>query len=235
MNNWQYETGKYLPKLEDIYKLILEKPEMPVYIPSPPLSNPPTLLQSLIYKSLSIYSIGVLGRTDETLSAIICLWKEGFIAEAASLSRLLYEIWGIAFYNTRSLKKYTENQDISKLEKVINKIHEGVRSEVLMPWGTLAAEEPIHIMDTIRELKKEFPTVMTTYDDLCESAHANQPRYFEWWLIGKYGNNWTNQTVQIRGHKLLEKTISSLEFCIKGIKETSNEGYELCGELYEHT
>ena len=199
------------------------------------MSYAPTILQGLIYKSLSIYSIGVLERTDETLSAIICLWKEGFIAEAASLSRLLFEIWGIAYYNTRALNKYTKNLELPKLEKVVNKIHEGVRSEVLMPWGTPSSEEPIHVMDTLRELKKEFPTVMTTYDDLCESAHANQPRYFEWWIIGKYGNNWTNPTVQTRGHELLDKTVTSLEFCIKGIKATSNEGYKICGELYEHT
>jgi len=43
-------------------------------------NNPPTELQILIYKSLSTYSISILGRTDETLAAIICLWEKGFIA-----------------------------------------------------------------------------------------------------------------------------------------------------------
>jgi len=59
------------------------------------------------------------------------------------------------------LYKYTENQNLVKLRKVINKIHEGVHSDVLMPWGTPANKESIHVMD----MKKKFPIVLSRYDD----------------------------------------------------------------------
>jgi hypothetical protein len=232
MTDWKSETSKYLQRLDDLSKLISEGPKHPENIPCPPLDNPTTELQSLMHRSVVTYEVGIWERSNESLSAILCLWKEGFLCEAASITRLLFEIWGISNYQTQSLEKYQINKDIVRLAKTINKIFEGVRSEVLLPWGTPASETPIHVMDTIRGLRDEYPVALETYDDLCESTHVNQPRYFEWWFLGRYGDNWTNETVQVRGHKLLEKTISSIEICVKGIKSTVTNGLILCGQLY---
>ncbi|MGB2804667.1 MAG: hypothetical protein WBD64_07225 [Candidatus Zixiibacteriota bacterium] len=232
MKNWKSETGKYLKRLEALSQLISQKPKHPENIPHPPLDIPTTELQGLLHRTVITYELGVWGRSNETVSAVLCLWAEGFLCEAASLSRLLFEIWGLSAYQTKSLEKYKTKGNLASLAKATNRIFEGVRSQVLMPWGTPASEKPIHVMDTIRSLKEEYPLALETYDDLCESAHANQPRYFEWWVIGKYGDNWTNKTVQLRGHALLEKTVSSIESCVNGIRSSLDKGLTLCGQLY---
>ena len=232
MTNWKSETGKYIKRIEALSVLISKRPKHPENIPHPPLDERPTVLQSLLYRNVTTYEIGVWGRSNETLSAIHCLWKEGFLCEAASLSRLLFEVWGISNYLTQSIEKYIEKRNIEQFVKITNKVFEGVRSEVILPWGKPASEEPIHVMDAIKSLREEYPMALETYDDLCESAHANQPRYFEWWFLGKYGDNWTNKTVQTEGHALLEKTISSLESCVNGIKTSVIKGLILCGQIF---
>ena len=35
MTNWESETGKYLPRLDEIYKIIVDKPALPRHMPSP--------------------------------------------------------------------------------------------------------------------------------------------------------------------------------------------------------
>lgn len=232
MKDWKSETGKYLDRLDELSKLISMDPTHPENIPHWPLDSDPTEIQTVIQWSVVTYKVGVWERSRETLHAILCLWKEGLLCEAASLSRLLFEIWGVSNYQTQSLEKYITGKNLLKLTKTINKIFQGVRSDVLMPWGVPAAETPIHVMNTIRSLREEYPMALETYDDLCESAHANQPRYFEWWVLGKYGDNWTNKTVQTRGHELLEKTVSSIESCVKGINSSITKGLNLCGQLY---
>lgn len=232
MTDWKSETGKYIKRVEMLSDLISERPKHPVNIPHPPLDEPTTHLQSLLHRNVTSYEIGVWERSNETLSAIYYLWNEGFLCEAASLSRLLFEVWGVSNYLLQAIEKFKENGNIERLEKITNRIFEGVRSEVLMPWGVPASERPIHVMDTIRSLRDKYPMALETYDDLCESAHANQPRYFEWWLLGRFGDNWTNKTAQVRGHELLEKTVRSLENCVDGIKSTVSSGLILCGQLY---
>lgn len=232
MTDWKLETGKYTHRIESLCSVMCAKPTHPTNIPYPPLEETPTHLQLVLHRNVTSYEIGVWERSNETLSSVLCLWKEGFLCEAASISRLLFEIWGASNYLTQSIEKYVSNTEIEKLEKTSNSIFEGVRSEVLMPWGVPASEKPIHVMDTIRKLKVKYPKALQTYDDLCESAHANQPRYFEWWVIGKYGDNWNNKIVQTRGHELLERTIKSLEDCVNGISESTSNGLNLCGKLY---
>lgn len=223
MRNWKSETGKYLNRLDKLSILFSKRPTKPANIPDWPLDSAPTEIQTVIQWSVVTYKVGVWERTRETLDAILCLWREGLLCEAASLSRQLFEIWGISNYQTQSLINYTTEENLLKLTKTISKIFQGVRTEVLMPWGIPAGETPIHVMDTTRSLREEYPTAIETYDDLCESAHANQPRYFEWWFLGKYGDNWTNKTVQIRGHDLLGRTISSIEHCVIRNKFISNK------------
>ncbi len=232
MVNWKSETGQYIPRLEALIAKASISPPHPPNIPSPPLESRPSELQSILHRAVSAYEIGVWIRTKETIEAILLLWREGYLSAAASLARILFEFWGLSYYLTQAVTSFQQNNKLEQLSKVVNKVSEGVRSEVIMPWGIPASEKPVHVMDTIRELNKIYPQAIEAYDNLCESAHSNQPRYFEWWLLGKNGDNWTNQTVQKRGHILIEKTIQLLERCIHGINEAVNNGLHLCGKLY---
>ncbi|MFZ0930703.1 MAG: hypothetical protein WAN11_18995 [Syntrophobacteraceae bacterium] len=133
---------------------------------------------------------------------------------------------------TTVIQTFANQKDVGPLVKTVNKLFEGVRGEVILPWGTPASEKPIHVLDTIRLLDQDFPEAMAFYEDLCESAHANQPRFMEWWFIGKAGDNWTNDTVHARGHVLMRKTVEAMEQAILGIQTATETGMSLCGELY---
>ena len=50
--------------------------------------------------------------------------------------------------------------------KVVNKVFEGAKVEVLLPWGASAAETPVHILEAMRALMQlvsrvEPPTIVT--------------------------------------------------------------------------
>jgi hypothetical protein len=176
--------------------------------------------------------MGAWSRTQETTEAIRMLWGRGYVATGAVLARLLFEIWAASKYFSDALSTYIDKHDLEKLQQKVNKIIEGVRSEVLMPWGAAAAETPVHVLDTIRGLRGICPDAMEKYEDLCESAHANQPRFMEWWFLGKMGDNWTNETVQQRGHDLMARTTGAIEIAVSGVKIETITGLAMCGELY---
>jgi len=54
----------------------------------------------------------------------------------------------------------------------------------------------------------------------------------EWWILGKSGDNWTNETVQKRGHELIDKTVKAVEESVTGIVKETTYGLEICGYLY---
>ena len=233
MNNWINETEIYLPRLNSAVESIYKELQVPINIPNSPLEIKPTYIQNIIQRAFTFLQIGALERSREIVSAINYLWKEGFFSTVGTLTRLLFELWSVTYYLRISLEHYKVNMEMDQLGKIVDKIFEGVRSEVLLPWGATAHETPIHILDAIRALNAENPNVIETYNDLCESNHPNLPRYLEWWFIGRRGNNWRNQTVQSRGHSLLLKTVEIIETSVIGVTHETERGYELCQELYK--
>lgn len=232
MRSWKTETSTYVPRLEAASRLVELQPPFPANIPSSPLDAPPSLLQSVIHRAAKFYELGVWYRTKETMGAIVVLWKEGYLSSAAALTRIIFELWGASHFMTAGLKAFGMHKDTSRLAPIVNRLFEGVRSDVLLPWGMLASEKPIHVLDTIRSLNEVFSEAMSLYETLCESAHANQPRYIEWWLIGKAGDNWANDAVQTRGYAIINKTIDAIEKSVLGIKTETEIGMKLCGEFY---
>jgi len=233
MANWKAETGKYLPRLEALCDLAAVNPPHPAVIPLPPLDDAPTPIQAVIQRAITFYQIGIWCRVREATAGLLCLWKGGYLSVAGSLVRLLFELWAACEYQTEAISRFEKDSDLEKLSRTVNRLFEGVRDEVVLPWGRPASEKSIHVMDTIRHLSTVFPDAEATYNELCESAHANQPRFFEWWVTGKLGDNWSNKSVQKRGHALLEKTVASAEVAVRGAISSSTLGIQMCGALYE--
>ncbi len=232
MTDWKTETNKYLADIER-WRLLYEKdPPSTTRIPDLPLENHPTQLQALLHCSISYFRIGCWFRTKEIIGAITNIWSNGYISCASPLCRLLFEIWGSAHYLNKSIAKYKVSNNIEKLTEVVSKTFAGVRSPVLMPWGTLAHDKPIHVLELIRGLEDINPKAIDNYNDLCESSHPNYPRYMELWLVGKYGDNWTNETVIERGHKLLSNVTKFTGMSIDGILIEVKEGLKICDEIY---
>ncbi len=232
MKNWQSEITPYIYQLGLILDKVNTSPPHPKNIPHGPLNTRPSHLQSIIHRASTFYEWGAWVRAKESIEALKLLWMEGYLSHGAIIVRLLFEIWGSTRCMSNALSSFLDSKEIKRLEQKVNKIFEGVRSEVLMPWGTPAAERPIHVLDTIRALEPDFPQAMEIYEDLCESSHANQPRFMEWWFLGKYGDNWTNETVQKRGHTLIKKTVEAAEAATTGIAIEVKNGLTICGNLY---
>jgi hypothetical protein len=102
-----------------------------------------------------------------------------------------------------------------------------------MPWGAPAAARPIHVLDLVRALATVEPHAEAMYNDLCESSHANQPRFFEWWLTGRLGDNWENDIVQTRGHDLLRRTVLTVQTATEGLIHDATVGFQNCGLPYD--
>ncbi|WP_126456270.1 hypothetical protein [Sulfuriflexus mobilis] len=233
MRNWETETGRYINRIENVSELLDKVSEPPVHIPKGPLTNQPTELQSYVHRAVHFLQLGSWIRARETTSAILQLWEHGNISAAAPLVRLVYEIWAVTNFLVIKLEKYQANKNIETLAKVVNKVFEGAKIEILMPWGSPATEAPVHVLDAFRELSNSHSHAMNKYEYLCESSHPNYPRYIELWLLGKEGDNWTNDKVFNRGHELLESTTSALEEAVTGLNISIEKGFELCGEYYK--
>ena len=233
MTDWSVESGKYLPALNQALALVNVAPRRPENIPPGPLDHALTPLQSVLYRAVSLYEVGLWLRGRETLQALKLLWTEGFLSPAAALARLMFELWGACHYQTRALTRCRSDHELEPLTKVIDKLFEGVRDEVLLPWGVLAGEKPIHVLDLVRALEADEPGSEAMYNDLCESSHANQPRFLEWWLTGKPGGNWPNEVVQRRGHELLGRTVSTVRKATEGLVQDATDGLQMCELLYD--
>jgi hypothetical protein len=232
MKTWQTEIPTYLDRLSVALGQFNATPRHAPSIPEGPMGTPLTSLQSIIHRSMTFYNFSAWNRARETTEALVVLWSVGYLSPGAAISRILFEIWGVTRLMSNGLQYFLDAKDVDSLSKTVNKLFEGVRSEVLLPWGTPASEKPIHVLDAVRALQQVYPDAMQTYEDLCESAHANQPRFMEWWFMGKTGDNWTNETVQKRGHMLLNKTVRAVEFAVSGIVREVEEGMRLCEQIY---
>jgi len=233
MTDWHTESNKYTARLNMVLSIVQSDKKRPKEIPEGPLNEAPTQLQSLLHRAAHFFELGACLRTRETVHAIDVLWGNGSLSAVSPLVRIIYEIWGVSNFLFLALENYEKISDIEKLGKVVNKVFEGVRSEVLMPYGTPASEMPIHVLDSVRLLNKEHSNALTTYEYLCESSHPNYPRYIEWWLLGKEGDNWSNKVVQKRGHELLENTVKALEQSVEGVNLKARNGLDICGKLYK--
>ncbi len=233
MTTWKSETSSYLPRLQELWILVTDEPARPSAVPYGPLDAQPSQLQGVLHRAVTFYELGLWLRMRETMASVLCLWKEGYLSAAGSLVRLLFELWASCEYQTDAIRNFEKDGDLEKLNRIVDRLFEGVRDEVLLPWGQPASEKPIHVMDTIRYLDSISPGAETTYNQLCESSHANQPRFLEWWFTGRFGDNWSNPTVQTRGHALIERTVSTAESAVRGTITSARSGLERCGELYE--
>lgn len=232
VTTWQTETGRYLPRLEGLWDLVAAEPPHPSVIPRGPTNEPPSPVQGTIHRAVTFYELGLWLRTREITASLLCLWREGHLSTAGSLVRLLFELWAACEYQTAAIREFGKNGDLPKLTKTVNRLFEGVRDDVLLPWGAPASEKPIHVMDTIRHLESVFPGSEATYSQLCESSHANQPRFWEWSVTGRLGDNWSNATVQTRGRTLLENTVGAAEQAVRETISGVRAGLELCANLY---
>jgi hypothetical protein len=230
---WQAETAAYTSRLEEVFKRVSPPPPRPVEVRYGPLETQPTPLQVIIRRSVTLYEVGLWLRTRETLQGLICLLREGYLSPAAALVRLLFELWGAGHCQSQAIDRFGADRDLVRFASAINRLLEGVREETMRPRDTPAFKKPMHVREIVRGLADILPRAESVYADLCESAHANQPRFLEWWFIGRLGDNWTNETVKARGHELLERTVSIAECAVEGVAGEVSHGLRACGDLYD--
>jgi len=175
MKTWQGEISSYLDRLRNASEQLDAPPPYPPNIPEGPMGTAPTVLQSVIHRSVTFYNFSAWSRARETTEALVALWSCGYLSPGAALSRILFEVWGVSRLMSNGLRHFLDAKDVNSLSTTVNKLFEGVRSKVLMPWGTPASEKPIHVLHAIRALQRVYPDAMKTYEDLCESPMPTSP------------------------------------------------------------
>lgn len=128
--------------------------------------------------------------------------------------RFFFEMWGGLHYAKSLLEKIIKKENVEVEINKVNKLLSGARSEVMLPWGELATESSIHVMDFVRSIEKEYEGAEELYNFLCEASHPNfiQNGYFQ--MAGPPVSNWDNKKFKKHGHTLLEKTISIYELAV---------------------
>jgi hypothetical protein len=141
-------------------------------------------------------------------------FKQGQFMLVPLSIRFFFEMSGGVHYAKSLIEKITKKENVENELNKVNRLLTGARSEVMLPWGELATESSIHVMDFIRSIEQEHKGAEKSYDFLCEASHPNfvQNGYFQ--MASPPVSNWDNKAFKKHGHILLEKTLSIYELAV---------------------
>ena len=174
-----------------------------------------------------MFACGCLSFADQAVTAFLDLWRNGLFATISLPARLIYELWGAAYFAGNTL---TQMEDREKIEACLlrtQRLTVGARSEVELPWDGTTDVASIHVMDFIRSLSSTYPEAKKTYDFLCESCHPSYLRLTTWSLVGPLHDNWSNVKFREQSHNLLDRTLQAVEQALKGIAYDTTKTLEL--------
>lgn len=239
MRTWKSETREYREIVRALLAQLPIDAALPIGMPSLPLGREPNPIECSCYGAYSYLRFGVILRIREIVEGISTLLSGGHVGPTAPLIRLVFEISVVSQYLTDTLKSLADllelpeaNRSVARIEVLlrrISRIHEGVRSPVVLPWGHLAGEKPVHIHKLIQELGGD---AAGDYDFLCEGCHPNLPQYYQWQLAGNVGDNWDNDTAARYCHELLARAFGILQTSVTDAVLASELALELCRRVY---
>lgn len=194
-------------------------------LPNIPLNYEPSP-QGLAAVRISTYVLNNTFAAHEASKAFVILWRLGQFTTISLPVRQIYELWGSSHYVGQLLSEIDSSKDIEKINRKLNRLLLGARSEVDLPWGGLSEEKSINVMDFIRSLTDTFPEAEKTYDFLCESCHPSFLKLVYMAQAGPLRSNWENEPFNNNGHKLLNNTLMAIETAQKGLAQDTKTTLE---------
>jgi len=115
------------------------------------------------------------------------------------------------------LQAYVDSKDLEGLSKTVNKLFEGVRSEVLFAVGFACCGKTDTCYGCHSFPAKGQSRSHANIRGFVRVGSRQSASLMEWWHLGKAGDNWSNQTVEKRGHMLLDRTVAAVEMATSGM------------------
>jgi hypothetical protein len=178
---------------------------------------PPVRTHLLI--QLALFVSGSAQTIDQLVDHTGRLWADGRMVGVSPLVRLVFEYWGaIVFANDIAMKLLQDGGDIDAVTERCVRLTSGSRSPVRLPWGDMTTARAYSVMEFVRRLADDQPDALQRYDFLCEASHPSFFQHFYFVMASKRYDNWSNEVFAAHAHELLEKTVSSLELAIAGVR-----------------
>ncbi len=219
MKNWQIELHPYGLRIKTLEAALNTNFVSPGCIPQAPWDSELTNLQSCLYKLLITYHISVWQRSLETVRAIEALWSNGYVASAAVLIRMQFELWCLSAYVTKALTEFNTESEFELFFSKVEKLFHGTRNNDVSVRGEASDLKSVNVLTLLKYMEDTDAT--SIYEMLCESAHPNNVRFTYLYLAGSQGDNWGNEVCKQGLTLLIEQKISSLERSINGVIENA--------------
>jgi hypothetical protein len=233
MELWERETSQYTERLSRVEQW---RPDLSGHVeklPAVPLSYTPSS-EGLVSLQLALFVLsGCMVSADQTVAAFLNLWRNGLFTTISLEARFIYELWGGAHYAQRTLVRMHESGDADIALSRSRRLILGARSAVQLPWGGIASDKSIHVMDFVRSLTDVHPQAEDTYGFLCESCHPSFLRLTNWSLAAPSVHNWTNEAFRQQAHNVIDQTLQAVEQALKGIALDTAETLKLALQYIE--
>lgn len=227
MDLWEQEVSRYHERLKRIENWQPHLSRFVRRLPDIPLDYTPSAEGTA---SLQIALFVVAGCVPFALQASVAflnLWRNGLFATISLPARFLFELWGGTHFARQTLEQMHKSGEVDRALAKTRRLVLGVRSEVELPWGGLADDKSIHVMDFVRSLADVYSQAEGTYDFLCESCHPSYLRLTTWSLAGPPIQNWRNERFREQAHDLIDRTLHAVEQALNGITLDAIEALEL--------
>ncbi|WP_333593978.1 hypothetical protein [Anaerospora hongkongensis] len=216
MKRFMKEKEKYDDRVDKLPFLIPIDNKLETLLPEIPLRYIPAPTE-LAAINLSLFVIWSLPIVAQSVNSFSILWKKNLFSTITLPIRLIYELWGGINYAKQTLIQMHTTMDIEKVRIVGSQLLLGSRSNLYFPGGEKIDVAPIHVMEFIRSIEKEYPEIKKIYGFLSESCHPNFLRLSNWTFMGPSVENWSNPLFSYNSHKLIHKTFTALEQSLIGI------------------
>ena len=223
-DSWKGETSIYLSRIDEVLQLneelknTIKRNWLRKRCPGPAVSDASTLAIRIALYANSIFSV-----TFQSFPEIRTLWSSGQFVFVPLVVRYIYECWGAVHYSKKTLQRLILEENIERELNRVNRLTNGSRSEVQLPFGGYANETSINVLTFIQSLSDIDAESEKKYAFLSEACHPNmfQSTYFQ--MAGPPSSNWENEKFKEHGHKLLEETVSIIESISSGIQDDLSE------------
>lgn len=216
MDLWEWETLRYQDRLSRMMEWKPDLSGLAGELPSIPLDYWPSE-EGTVSLQLSLYVLGCVHVSDEAVTSLSVLFRQGLFTTISLPARLIYELWGATHYATDVITKIQGSGDTTTAAKMSRRLMLGARSDVDLPWGGQTDEKSVHVMEFIRSLSDTNPRAVEDYDFLCESCHPSYLRLTTWSFSGPVIENWANERFRTLAHSIFERTLSITELSLRGI------------------
>jgi hypothetical protein len=216
--SWRREIERYLSRLKAVGTILPDTLEtLSRLYPGNFWHKTPPSRGAVLASQVAVYSANLFSTAIQIRGVILEQWLTGLFLIVPLNTRFFFEIWGGIHFARTTLKRLVCDGNFDKEELRINRLIQGSRTEIKVPWGGVSQERSFNVLDFIDGLADVRTDARSLYDFLSEASHPNfiQNIYFQ--IAGDPISNWDNERFNTHGHSLLDRTLVAFEVAASGV------------------